>query len=71
MMTDFGRFFQMLLWQSYLRPVDLRNEMDKMNSDLQLYGKFFNLILNLMMVFFCMNFFISFINDAHAIALVI
>ena len=70
MMADFLNFFQIVLWQAYLRPVDLRIEIDQMNPSLQIYGQMFCLMLNLMMVFFCMNFFISFINDAHAIALV-
>ena len=70
MMRRFFDFFVVVLWQGYLRPVDLREEIDKMNPDLQVWGKLFHLTLNLMMVFFAMNFLISFINDAHLLALV-
>ena len=70
MMKSFWSFFMVVLWQGYLRPVDMRQEIDKMNGNLQVYGKLFHLLLNLMMVYFCMNLFISFINEAHAVALV-
>ena len=70
MMKRFTDFFVVVLWQGYLRPVDLREEIDKMNPDLQVWGQLFHLTLNLMMVFFAMNFLISFINDAHLLALV-
>ena len=70
MMQDFGTFLATASWQGFLRPVDMRVEIEKLGSDLMIYGQLFHLTLNLMMVYYCMNFFIAFLNEAHNKALV-
>ena len=70
MMQDFGTFLSTATWQGFLRPVDMRVEIEKLGSDLIVYGQLFHLTLNLMMVYYCMNFFIAFLNEAHNRALV-
>ena len=103
MMKDITSFLPVVLWQGFLRPIDLRIEIETFNEDLQVqgssqylkfrpeeqglnsvkltvttyfgarnslkvYGKLFHLTLNLLMVYFCMNFIISFITEAHGTA---
>ena len=65
LMSNFGTFLTTAVWQGFLRPVDMRREIDKLGEDLQTYAKLFHLTLNLIMVYYCMNFFIAFLNEAH------
>ena len=71
MLRDFFSFFKVVLWQGYLRPIDLREEVDNF-GDVQLeeYGKLFNLTINLTMAFFFLNIFIVIIIEARGAATV-
>lgn len=70
LMSSFPKFLATTLWQGFLRPVDMRIEVGKLGADLIVYGQLFHLTLNLAMVYYCMNFVIAFLNEAHSRALV-
>ena len=56
----------------FLRPVDLRDEIDKLNVEDSVihYGEAFNVIVNIIMSVYFLNFFIVFITVARDDAVV-
>ena len=56
----------------FLRPVDLRDEIDKLNAEDSVirYGEAFNVIVNIIMSVYFLNFFIVFITVARDDAVV-
>ena len=43
MMTDITSFLPVVLWQGFLRPIDLRIEIETFNEDLQVQGSTYSL----------------------------
>ena len=65
MFKSFGRVYQVILWQGYLRPVDMRQQIEKLPDHSKRFANVFQLALNLVTMVLILNFIIAIISDTN------
>ncbi|CAG5094716.1 Oidioi.mRNA.OKI2018_I69.XSR.g13805.t1.cds [Oikopleura dioica] len=65
MYNGFSHTFLLIIWQGYLRPSDMREEIETLPGDLQMLAKLIYLFLNFSMLFLVINIIITIICDEN------
>ena len=65
MFKNFGQVYNVILWQGYLRPADMRMQIEKLPDSSKRIAHIYQLTLNFITMVIILNFIISIICDAN------